>query len=60
MHWLSTKRAKAFMLIPTLLTYSIFIIIPVFIAVYYSFTQYSGLGKSLRKESKVVQTKKQL
>ena len=46
MHWLSTKRAKAFMLIPTLLTYSIFIIIPVFIAVYYSFTQYSGLGKS--------------
>ena len=48
------------MLIPTLLTYSIFIIIPVFIAVYYSFTQYSGLGKSLRKESKVVQTKKQL
>ncbi len=34
------------MLIPTLLTYSIFIIIPVFIAVYYSFTQYSGLGKS--------------
>ena len=46
MHWLSTKRAKAFMLIPTLLTYSIFIIIPVFIAVYYSFTQYSGLGKA--------------
>ena len=34
------------MLIPTLLTYSIFIIIPVFIAVYYSFTQYSGLGKA--------------
>ena len=34
------------MLIPTLLTYSIFIIIPVFIAVYYSFTQYSGLVKS--------------
>lgn len=34
------------MLIPTLLTYSVFIIIPVFIAVYYSFTQYSGLGKA--------------
>lgn len=46
MHWLSTKRAKAFMLLPTLLIYSIFIIIPVFIAGYYSFTEYSGLGKA--------------
>ena len=46
MYWLSTKRAKVFMLLPTLLIYSIFIIIPVFIAVYYSFTQYSGLGKA--------------
>lgn len=46
MHWLSTKRAKTFMLFPTLLVYSVFIIVPVFVAVWYSFTQYSGLGKA--------------
>ncbi len=46
MHWLSTKKAKAVMLFPTLLVYSIFIVIPVFIAIYYSFTDYSGLGKA--------------
>lgn len=34
------------MLLPTLLIYSVFIIIPVFIAGYYSFTEYSGLGKA--------------
>lgn len=46
MHWLSTKRAKAVMLLPTLLVYSIFIVIPVVVAIYYSFTNYSGLGKA--------------
>lgn len=46
MHWLSTKRAKLIMLLPTFIIYIIFIIIPVFIAVYYSFTDYSGLGKA--------------
>lgn len=44
MHWLSTKKAKALMLLPTLLIYTIFIIIPVGVALYYSFTEYSGLG----------------
>ena len=34
------------MLLPTFIIYIIFIIIPVFIAVYYSFTDYSGLGKA--------------
>ena len=46
MHWVSTKKAKAVMLIPTLLVYMVFIIIPVFVAVYYSFTDYSGMGKA--------------
>lgn len=32
-------------MIPTLLVYSIFIILPIVIAVYYSFTKYSGIGK---------------
>lgn len=34
------------MLLPTLLIYIVFIIIPVFIAIFYSFTEYSGLGKA--------------
>ena len=37
MYWLSTKKAKIIMLLPTLMIYAVFIIIPVFIAFYYSF-----------------------
>ena len=53
MYWLSTKKAKIIMLLPTLMIYAVFIIIPVFIAFYYSFTDYSGLGdrKSTRLNS---------
>ena len=47
MHWLSTRKAKTIMLLPTLLIYTVFIIIPVLVAVYYSFTDYSGLGKAV-------------
>lgn len=46
MHWLSTVKAKLIMLLPTLLIYTVFIIIPVGVAFYYSFTDYSGLGKA--------------
>lgn len=46
MHWLSTKRAKIALLLPTIIIYVIFIIVPVFVAIYYSFTDYSGLGKA--------------
>lgn len=46
MYWLSTKKAKIIMLLPTLMVYAVFISIPVFIAFYYSFTDYSGLGKA--------------
>ena len=45
MHWLSKKRYKVGLMLPTLLVYSIFIILPIASAVYYSFTQYSGIGK---------------
>ena len=40
MYWLSTKKAKIIMLLPTLMVYAVFISIPVFIAFYYSFTDY--------------------
>ena len=45
MHWLSKKRYKIGLLIPTLLVYSVYIILPIAIAIYYSFTKYSGIGK---------------
>jgi len=45
MYWLSKKRYKIGLLIPSILLYTIFIIIPIGMAVGYSFTKYSGLGK---------------
>ena len=46
MHWLSTRRAKTVMVLPTLIIYAVFIIVPVFVAIYYRFTDSSGLGKA--------------
>lgn len=44
MVWFSTKRIIILFLFPTLLVYLTYIIIPVFIAFNYSFTQFSGIG----------------
>lgn len=46
MRWLSKRRYKIGLLIPTLLVYSVFIVLPIVIAVGYSFTKYSGIGKA--------------
>lgn len=46
MKWLSTKKSKLIFLLPTLAVYTVFMIVPIFIAIYYSFTEYSGLGKA--------------
>ncbi len=46
MHWLSKKKYKIGLMIPTLLVYSIFIILPIGIAVAYSLTKYAGIGKA--------------
>ena len=45
MYWLSKNRYKFGLTIPTIVLYTVFIIIPIGMAVYYSFTKYSGLGK---------------
>lgn len=45
MYWFSKKRNIAGLLLPSLIVYSIFIILPIFMAIYYSFTKYSGIGK---------------
>lgn len=44
MHWLSKKRYMAGLMLPTILVYVLYIIAPIFIAVSYSFTKYSGIG----------------
>lgn len=46
MRWLSKKRYKVGLLVPTLLIYIVFIVLPIGIAVGYSFTKYSGIGKA--------------
>lgn len=46
MHWLSKKKYKIGLMLPTLFVYSIFIILPIVIAVRYSFTKYSGIGQA--------------
>lgn len=45
MYWLSKTRYKTGLMVPTILLYTIFIIIPIGMAIRYSFTKYSGLGK---------------
>lgn len=46
MRWLSKTRYKIGFLVPALLVYVVFIILPIFIAIGYSFTRYSGIGKA--------------
>ena len=46
MHWLSKKRYKICLVVPTLLVYMVFIILPIGMAIGYSFTKYSGIGKA--------------
>ena len=44
MRCLSSTRNKLIMLLPTLIVYIVYIIAPIFVAIYYSFTKYSGIG----------------
>lgn len=49
MKWFSKLRNKVILLMPTLAVYLIYIIVPIFIAIYYSFTKYSGIGQPKEK-----------
>ena len=46
MYWLSKKRYILGLTIPTLIVYCIYIILPIGVAIRYSFTKYSGIGKA--------------
>ena len=46
MHWLSKNQYKICLVVPTLLVYMAFIILPIGMAIGYSFTKYSGIGKA--------------
>ncbi len=47
MRWLSKTSNKIIMLLPTLAVYLIFIIMPVFVTIYYSFTKFTGIGETV-------------
>jgi len=46
MYWLSKKRYIIGLTVPTLVVYCLYIILPIAMAVGYSFTKYSGIGKA--------------
>lgn len=45
MKWYSSTRNKVILILPALLLYLAYIIAPIFIAAYYSFTKFSGIGQ---------------
>ena len=45
MKWISKKGAKQIMLYPALFLFLIYIVFPIIITLYYSFTDFSGIGK---------------
>ncbi|RSK55165.1 carbohydrate ABC transporter permease [Bacillus canaveralius] len=45
MRWFSSNTNKILLLLPTLLIYLTYIMMPIVIATYYSFTSFSGIGK---------------
>lgn len=46
MQWVSKTRYKIGLLLPTLTIYMVYIVVPIIIAIGYSFTKYSGIGKA--------------
>ena len=44
MHWLSKKNTKIIMIMPAVILFTVFYLAPIFISVYYSFTDFSGIG----------------
>ena len=44
MHWLSKKSTKIIMIMPAVILFTVFFLVPIFISVYYSFTDFSGIG----------------
>ena len=44
MHWLSKKSTKIIMIMSAVILFTVFFLAPIFISVYYSFTDFSGIG----------------
>ena len=44
MHWLSKKSTKIIMIMPAVILFTVFFLAPIFISVYYSFTDFSVIG----------------
>lgn len=46
MYWFSKRWIKVVMIVPTLLIFSAYMVIPIGVSLYYSFTDFNGLGKA--------------
>lgn len=46
MHWLSKRSTKIIMVLPALILFVSFVIIPIFISIYYSLTDFTGIGEA--------------
>ena len=44
MHWLSKKSTKIIMIMPAVILFTVFFLAPIFISVFYSFTDFFGIG----------------
>lgn len=45
MQWLSKWYTKLIMIVPTLLLYAAYVVVPIVVAIYYSFTNFTGVGQ---------------
>lgn len=45
MRWFSNKKIKVLMLTPVIVLFCVYVVMPVVMAFYYSFTDFSGIGK---------------
>ena len=44
MHWFSTRKIIFVLVAPTLVVYSVYVVVPLFVAFYYSTTDFTGIG----------------
>ena len=54
MHWLSKKSTKIIMIMPAVILFTVFFLAPIFISVYYSFTDFSELEQQNLSVLKII------
>lgn len=54
MHWLSKKNTKIIMIMPAVILFTVFYLAPIFISVYYSFTDSPELERQNLSVLKII------